>query len=85
MKNIKKYLLWSVVVLMGFAVLGIGFYWIVLFPEQTRISCDEFARNAVSEITKSTNRNELIDEREDIYRYYYNSCFRQAGLKPEMK
>jgi hypothetical protein len=64
---------------------GIGFYWIVLFPEQTRISCDEFARNAVSEITKSTNRNELIDEREDIYRYYYNSCFRQAGLKPEMK
>lgn len=85
MKKIMKYILWFVVASIIIAIFVLSLYRVVFFPEQTRLSCDEFARNAVSKITGATSRSEYIKEREDIYNYYYNSCFRQAGLKPEIK
>jgi len=46
-------------------------------PENTRVKCDEYARKA-AEVER------LALDKERIYNLYYNSCFRQAGLKSEI-
>lgn len=83
--RLKRIIIWATIVAISIFVLGLGFFRFIVLPEQTRVSCDKLARNAVSETTKATTRNEAISEREEIYNYYYNSCFRQAGLKPEIR
>ena len=83
MKGVRKYLPWGMGILILLIAISIAFIRLVIIPEQTRISCDESARAAVSKITESTSRNEGIEERGEVYKYYYDSCFRRAGLRPE--
>lgn len=77
MRNIKKYLLWILGVVLVVLIVGFLFMRFVVVPGEARSECNAYALK---------NADEIKGMRvEEAYNFLYDSCFKQRGLKPETR
>lgn len=77
MRNIKKYLLWILGVVLVVFVVGLLFMRFVVVPGEARSECNEYALKNADEV-----KGMRIEE---AYSFLYDSCFKQRGLRPETR
>lgn len=77
MRNIKKYLLWILGVVLVVFVVGLFFMRFVVVPGEARSECNEYALKNADEV-----KGMRIEE---AYSFLYDSCFKQRGLRPETR
>lgn len=76
MRNVKKYFLWILGAVLALFVAGLLFMRFVVVPSEARSECDQYARE------KARDQNGLSAQK-TTYDLFYDSCFRQKGLRPE--